>query len=55
MRKGILIALLIMNFVVLLGQIWPEGAPPFAATVNIIFLICSFVFLANLLQNKKNG
>ncbi|MDP1802533.1 MAG: hypothetical protein Q8L81_14330 [Bacteroidota bacterium] len=44
MKKTVLIILLILNAVVLLGQIWPEGVPPFARVVNIIFLIGSFLF-----------
>jgi len=33
--------LLVLNVVVLLGQLWPEGAPPFARAVNIAFLVAS--------------
>lgn len=47
-----LIILLILNSVVLLGQIWPEGAPPFARVVNIIFLAASFLFFLFLLKKK---
>lgn len=50
--KPITIVLLVLNLVVLLGQIWPEGAPPFARTVNIIFLSGSLLFFLWLL--KKN-
>lgn len=50
--KPLLIILLILNLVVLLGQLWPEGAPPFARTVNIIFLISSLVFFIYLLSRK---
>jgi hypothetical protein len=45
MRRTILIVLLILNAIVLLGQLWPEGAPPFARTVNIVFLIGVMVYL----------
>lgn len=38
MNRKILILLLVLNAVVLLGQLWPEGAPPFARWVNILFL-----------------
>ncbi len=56
MKKTILIILLILNAVVLLGQIWPEGVPPFARVVNIIFLIGSFAFfITTLLPKKKFG
>lgn len=55
MKKTILIILLILNAVVLLGQIWPEGVPPFARVVNIIFLIGSFLFFIKaLLGDKRN-
>jgi uncharacterized phage infection (PIP) family protein YhgE len=43
-NKALLIILLVLNFVVLLGQVWPQGAPPFARIVNIIFLVLSFVY-----------
>ncbi len=45
MKKTIiLIVLVLLNCVVLLGQLWPEGVPPFATTVNIFFLLASLVF-----------
>ena len=41
--------LTVLNCIVLLGQLWPEGAPPFARAVNILFLILSlFYFVAAL-------
>lgn len=50
----ILFILVLLNCVVLLGQLWPEGAPPFAAKVNIVFLIGSLVyFIAELVKGKK--
>ena len=52
-RIGI-IALLVLNLIVLLGQIWPEGAPPFAKYVNIVFLIVSLIFFMVLLAEKKS-
>jgi hypothetical protein len=52
--KIIHIVLLILNLVVLLGQIWPEGAPPFARTVNIIFLVGTLVYFAAASFAKKN-
>ncbi len=39
--RSLLIPLIILNIVVLLGQVWPEGAPPFARVVNIVFLVGS--------------
>ncbi len=48
---GILIAL---NLIVLLGQIWPAGAPPFARGVNIVFLIAALsYFIATWLKTRK--
>ena len=52
-KKNIVIVLLILNLVVLLGQIWPEGAPPFARIVNVVFLILSLLFFASLLIKRK--
>lgn len=49
-KKTLLIILLVLNIVVLLGQIWPAGAPPFARTVNIIFLVMSLVFISGSLK-----
>jgi hypothetical protein len=45
-EKYLLIILLLLNTMVLAGQIWPEGAPPFARTVNIIFLGTAFIYFA---------
>lgn len=52
MKKAIPIILLVLNAIVLLGQVWPEGAPPFARAVNIIFLGCSFVYFFVLIFRK---
>lgn len=46
MKRALPIALAIPNAVVLLGQLWPEGAPPFARGVNVAFLAANLVFLA---------
>lgn len=43
-KQLVLTLLIILNLVVLLGQIYPEGAPPFARPVNILFLISSLIF-----------
>ena len=45
MRTVAIAVLLLLNLPVLLGQLWPEGAPPFARTVNIAFLLGTLVFL----------
>lgn len=47
--RPLLLVLIVLNAVVLLGQLWPEGAPPFARAVNILFLVLSlgvFILLA---------
>ena len=53
--KPITIVLLLLNIVVLLGQVWPEGAPPFARTVNIIFLSGSLLYFIYLLRKGTNA
>ncbi|UTW61290.1 hypothetical protein KFE98_14880 [bacterium SCSIO 12741] len=55
MKKAAIILLIILNIMVLLGQIWPEGAPPFARTVNILFLIGSLTFFGTSLFRKKES
>ena len=53
-KKILLIALLILNSVVLLGQIWPEGVPPFARIINIGFLSLTFLyFILQLIKKRK--
>jgi hypothetical protein len=53
-KSIILLLLVLLNSVVLLGQLWPEGVPPFARTVNILFLVGSLVFfIAELVRRKK--
>jgi hypothetical protein len=51
--KGILIILIILNSIVFLGQVWPEGAPPFAGPVNIIFLLANLVFLIWFVSKRR--
>ncbi|MBM4783971.1 MAG: hypothetical protein GQE15_40385 [Archangiaceae bacterium] len=50
--KAISIVLLVLNGVVLLGQLWPEGAPPFARAVNIAFLAGNLVWLVRSLRTS---
>lgn len=53
-KKIILIVLILLNAIVLLGQIYPEGAPLFARTVNVIFLVSSLIyFLVSILSIPK--
>ena len=46
-----IIILLVLNAVVLLGQIWPEGAPPFGRIVNLITLGLNVSFLLTLIKS----
>lgn len=50
-KTTLLILLIVLNSVVLLGQIFPEGVPPFARIVNIVFLVSSLIYFV--LQIKK--
>ena len=52
MQKVLLVILIVLNSVVLLGQLWPEGAPPFARIVNIGFLVLSLGFFVLLLIRR---
>ncbi len=47
--------LVILNSIVLLGQLWPEGAPSFAPIVNIIFLSLSLLFFIFTLLKMRSG
>ena len=47
--KPAIVLLLLFNAIVLLGQLWPEGAPPFAGAVNILTLLFNLIFLLLLL------
>ena len=52
--RAFLITLVVLNLIVLLGQVWPEGAPPFARWVNIAFLMLSLgYFLWELRRRSK--
>lgn len=45
-KRPLPVALLILNAIALVGQVWPEGAPPFARAVNIVFLVLSLAYSA---------
>lgn len=51
-QRSILILLIVLNSIVLLGQLWPEGAPPFARVVNIVTLVLDLLLVVSLV--KKN-
>ncbi|NHM07447.1 hypothetical protein G4D82_09465 [Flavobacterium sp. CYK-4] len=53
-KNTVLILLIIVNSMVLLGQLWPEGAPPFARLINIVFLLSSMTFFILTLKKNKN-
>lgn len=53
-NRWIVKVLMVLNIVVLSGQIYPEGAPPFARVVNILFLIFSLLFFVWLLFRCKS-
>jgi hypothetical protein len=50
--RPLLWLLILLNSVVLLGQLWPEGAPPFARIVNILFLLLSLATFGILLLRR---
>lgn len=52
-KRVVLFILIVLNIIVLLGQLWPEGAPPFAQVVNILFLVCSLLYFGNEFRVKK--
>jgi hypothetical protein len=51
-RPQVLWLLVIANGLVLAGQLWPAGAPPFARIVNIAFLVSTLAFFAGLLRRR---
>ena len=53
--KAFAVLLIVLNGVVLLGQLWPEGAPPFARAANIVFLILNLVFVVAYLRGALPG
>ncbi|HEY3385296.1 MAG TPA: hypothetical protein VGK46_02230 [Saprospiraceae bacterium] len=52
-KRMFILILLILNAVVLLGQIWPEGTPSFAKPVNIITLGLNVSFLLTMIKGSK--
>lgn len=53
-NKIFLIIVIILNLMVLLGQLWPEGAPPFARAINIITLLLNLVIITKLLLQSNH-
>jgi hypothetical protein len=54
-RRLLLYSLIALNAIVLLGQLWPLGAPPFARVVNIVFLISSLAYFVNEVRGRPTG
>jgi hypothetical protein len=52
--KSFLILIIVLNSIVLLGQLWPEGAPPFARMVNIITLFINLLYFITLWRKFKS-
>ena len=50
-KRIVIIVLIVLNLIVLLGQLWPEGAPPFARIVNITFLVLSLLYFLYAINN----
>lgn len=53
-KRIAIIVLVVLNVIVLLGQLWPEVAPPFARSVNIAFLVFSLLFFVFALKQKSD-
>ena len=54
-HRALLLVPLALNAVVLLGQLWPVGAPPFARTVNILFLAASLIYFGRALYRTSGS
>lgn len=48
--RPILIVLIVVGIMVLLGRVWPEGAPPFAPYVDVAFVVAALLVFASLLR-----
>lgn len=55
MKRTTLILLIVFNIVVLLGQLWPEGVPPFARWVNILFLAGALGYFLQEVRRVPSG
>ena len=54
MRNVLYVVLLVANSLVLLGVLWPEGAPPFAHTVTVATLVANvLVFLTFVMRRRS--
>lgn len=55
LNRMILTILIVFNCMVLMGQLWPAGVPPFARWVNIFTLVADLSFLMSLLRQSKEA
>jgi hypothetical protein len=55
LARPLLILLIVLNVVVILGHLWPEGAPPFARVVNIVTLVADLLVLIGLLRGRRTA
>ncbi|MFN9324545.1 MAG: hypothetical protein ACK6A5_04065 [Flavobacteriales bacterium] len=53
MLRIIRITLFVLGVMVLLGQLWPAGAPPFARSVNILFVVGVLLYLGRDLLRRS--
>lgn len=53
MLRFIRITLFALGALVLLGQLWPAGAPPFARSVNILFAVGVLLYVGRDLARRK--
>lgn len=55
MKKLLYGVLLFANAMVLLGQLWPEGVPPFAHQVNIATLVANLLVFLSMFLRVRSG
>lgn len=48
------IVLILLNCMVLMGQLWPAGAPPFARVVNILTISLNLILILSLFKKGKS-
>jgi hypothetical protein len=53
MKNLLYLILLVANGLVLLGQLWPEGAPPFAHSVNIATLVANMLVFLTFVMRRR--
>ncbi|MFN6117000.1 MAG: hypothetical protein ACK46G_14405 [Flavobacteriales bacterium] len=53
MLRIVRITLFVLGVMVLLGQLWPAGAPPFARSVNILFVVGVLLYLGRDLLRRS--